>query len=81
MNRGEIVEKEEIYNLLIKGRPSTLRKVDLEVYIQSLEDKNKELEQQVESMKCCGNCKHYSAYNIKCSGCNKGSNWQPKESN
>ena len=50
MNREEMVENEEIYNISIKGRLSTLRKVDLETYIQSLEEKNKELEQQIKQL-------------------------------
>ena len=42
----------------------------------------RELEQQVERLRCCGNCQlrpEVFIYNIVCAGCNNNSNWKERE--
>lgn len=48
--------------------------------IHKLQEKNKQLEQQIQKMKCCGNCYNKKACSIKCDTCNDDySEWKLKE--
>ena len=44
--------------------------------VQQLRDRIKELEEDVESLKCCGNCNEYRSYPA-CHFCTRGTNKCP----
>ena len=62
-----------------------LRSLDESIEIVTLKERIRDLECQVERMKCCSNCRNDNAYmfpcsNYRCEGCENYSKWELRES-